>query len=125
MPFIYFMIIPTIVLDIFLFIYQQTAIRLYKIPLVKRSDYLIFDRKQLWYLNLIQKINCLYSSYVNWIFQNAVEVWTRTEKYWCPIKSASKKLWYNAWEKHYADYWDIDGFKDVFHSVKEFENIKK
>ena len=47
MPFIYFMIIPTIVLDIFLFIYQQTAIRLYKIPLVKRSDYLIFDRKQL------------------------------------------------------------------------------
>jgi len=29
MPFIYSMIIPALILDIFLFIYQQTAIRLY------------------------------------------------------------------------------------------------
>ena len=64
-PFIYLMLIPAIILDIFLFIYQQTAIRLYKIPLVKRSDYIVFDRKSLAYLNFIQKINCMYCSYFN------------------------------------------------------------
>ena len=65
MPFIYGMIIPAVFLDICLWIYQQTAIRLYGIPLVKRSDYIQFDRKFLSYLNLMQKINCLYCSYVN------------------------------------------------------------
>lgn len=91
MPFIYGMIIPAVILDIFLFIYQQTAIRLYGIPLVKRSEYIVFDRKHLSYLNMIQKINCLYCSYVNGLFSYAVEVAGRTEKYWCPIKAARRK----------------------------------
>ena len=73
-PFIYAMIIPAIILDIFLFIYQQTALRLYKIPLVKRSDYIVFDRKKLPYLNIIQKINCMYCSYFNGLMQYAVEI---------------------------------------------------
>jgi hypothetical protein len=59
------MLIPAFILDISLFIYQNTAIRLYKIPLAKRSDYIVFDRKQLAYLNLIQKANCIYCSYFN------------------------------------------------------------
>jgi len=91
MPFIYGMIIPAAFLDISLFIYQQTALRLYAVPLVKRSDYIIYDRKHLSYLNLLQKIHCLYCSYVNGVFQYAVEVAGRTEKYWCPIKAARRK----------------------------------
>jgi hypothetical protein len=91
MPFIYMMIVPAIILDIFLFVYQQTALRFYKVPLVKRSEYIIFERKHLDYLNLIQKVNCLYCSYVNGLFSYAVEIAGRTEKYWCPIKSASRK----------------------------------
>jgi len=59
------MIIPAVILDFSLFIYQNTAVRLYKIPLAKRSDYIVFDRKELAYLNWIQKINCIYCSYVN------------------------------------------------------------
>jgi hypothetical protein len=59
------MIIPALLLDIGLFIYQNTAIRLYKIPLAKRSDYVFFDRQQLAYLNVIQKLNCIYCSYFN------------------------------------------------------------
>ncbi len=120
-PFIYAMIVPAIILDIFLFIYQQTAIRLYKIPLVKRSDYIIFDRKQLDYLNLIQKINCLYCSYVNWLFSYAVEIAWRTEKYWCPIKSASKKKWWHDWEEYFADYWDPEAFIKAMGSIEEFK----
>ena len=123
-PFIWFMLIPTIILDICLFIYQNTAIRLYKIPLAKRSDYIVFDRKQLAYLNWIQKLDCIYCSYVNWLFQYAVEVAGRTEKYWCPIKHARKKSWTHDWEEHFADYWDVEGFKEVFCSIKEFKKIK-
>lgn len=124
-PFIYAMIVPAIILDIFLFIFQQTAIRLYKIPLVKRSDYIIFDRKQLDYLNLIQKVNCLYCSYVNWLFSYAVEIAWRTEKYWCPIKNASKKKWWHDWEEYFADYWDPETFMKIMGSIEEFKKNKK
>jgi hypothetical protein len=68
------MIIPALIIDAFLFIYQNTAIRLYGIPLAKRSDYIVNDRQQLAYLNWIQKFNCMYCSYVNGLFSYAVEV---------------------------------------------------
>lgn len=122
MPFIYGMIFPAIFLDISLFIYQQTALRLYHIPLVKRSDYIIFDRKHLSYLNFMQKINCLYCSYVNGLFQFAVEIAGRTEKYWCPIKSAQRKKWEHSWEQFFADYGNPEEFKKIFNSNKEFFN---
>jgi hypothetical protein len=118
------MIVPSIILHIFLFIYQQTAFRLYKIPLVRIKDYVIFDRKQLDYLNIIQKINCLYCSYVNWLYQYGVEIAWRTEKYWCPIKNAKKKLWEHEWEEYFADYWDAKWFKETLQSLKEFEKLK-
>ena len=120
MPFIYSMIVPALFLDIFLFLYQNTAIRLYWIPLVKRSDYIVNDRKQLDYLNWIQKINCMYCSYVNGLFSFAVEVWWRTEKYWCPIKHAKKMKSTHDWQKHFADYGDVDWFKECFTSIKEY-----
>jgi hypothetical protein len=68
------MLIPAIFLDICMFIYQNTAMRLYKIPLAKRSDYIVFDRKQLAYLNWIQKLDCIYCSYFNGLMQYSVEV---------------------------------------------------
>ena len=74
MPFIYLMIVPAIFLDIFLFIYQHICFRLYRIPLVKRKDYIIYDRRYLSYLNWFQKFNCLYCSYVNGLFSYAVEI---------------------------------------------------
>lgn len=125
MPFIYAMIIPSVILDIFLLIYQQTALRLYWIPLVKRSDYIIFDRRHLDYLNWFQKFNCLYCSYVNWLFSYAVEIAWRTEKYWCPIKSAQRMKWWHYWQKHFADYWDVEWFKECFNSTDEFYRTQK
>jgi len=125
MPFIYGMIVPAIFLDICLFIYQQTAIRLYGILLVKRSDYIQFDRKHLSYLNLMQKIHCLYCSYVNGLFQYGVEVAGRTEKYWCPIKSARRKAGMHNWEEYFADFGDPAEFKKKFNSNKEFFQKKR
>lgn len=124
-PFIYAMIIPTIILDIFLFVYQQICFRLYDIPFVKRSDYVTLDRKALDYLNVIQKFNCLYCSYVNGIFSYAVEIWWRTEKYWCPIKYAKKMKWGHDWQEYFADFWDPEWFKDAFNKNHEFNRLKK
>lgn len=122
-PFIYSMIITAIFLDLMLFVYQQTAFRLYMIPLVKKSDYIIHDRRQLDYLNIIQKINCMYCSYVNWLFSYAVEIWWRTERYWCPIKHAKKAISSHEWEKYFADYWDAEWFRETF--CKDNETYKK
>jgi hypothetical protein len=74
MPFIYMMIVPAIILDLFLIIYQYSAFLLYRIPRVKRSEYFIYERRFLDYLNWFEKINCLYCSYVNGLFGYAVEV---------------------------------------------------
>lgn len=120
-PFIYGFIIPAVILDIWIFIYQNTAIRLYGIPLAKRSDYITLDRKALDYLNWIEKINCIYCSYVNGLLAYAAEVAWRTEKYWCPIKHARKTMkWEHNWQKYFADYGDADGFREVYWSNKEF-----
>ena len=119
-PFIYAMIIPTVILHLFLEIYQNTAFRLYGIPLVKVSDYIVADRKHLDYLNTLQKFNCIYCSYVNGVFSFAVEVWGRTEKYWCPIKYASKNKTQHEWQKCFADYGDPEWFKEVFLKNEEF-----
>lgn len=125
MPFIYTMFIPVMFLDIFLFIYQQTAIRLYGIPLTRRRDYITYDRKHLDYLNFIQKFNCLYCSYVNGFLSYAVEVAGRTEKYWCPIKSAKKMKWWHGWQPYFADYGDLYWYKEVVSSTKEYFDKEK
>lgn len=112
MPFIYGMIIPAIFLDICLMAYQYTAFPLYRIPRVKRSDYIIFERKYLDYLNWIEKINCLYCSYVNGLFAYAVEVAARTERFWCPIKAASRPRFTHSWYKEFADYGSAKEWKE-------------
>lgn len=56
-PFIYSMIIPALILDIFITIYQSAAFPLYGIPRVKRSEYFVYDRRFLDYLNVIQKVH--------------------------------------------------------------------
>ena len=113
-PFIYMMIIPAFILDIFLSVYMHICFRLYDIPLVKRRDYIVFDRKFLSYLNWLQKINCLYCSYVNGLFSYAVEIAGRTERYWCPIKNAERNLSHHSWQKEFADYWDAPWFKEAY-----------
>lgn len=123
-PFIYIMVVPALILDLFIFMYQNTAIRLYWIPLAKRSDYIKFDRRHLDYLNILEKINCIYCSYFNWLLSYAVEVAGRTEKYWCPIKYANKKKWWHDWEKYFADYGDADGFREVYWKIEEFDKEK-
>nr|MDD3719772.1 hypothetical protein [Candidatus Gracilibacteria bacterium] len=119
-PFIYMIAFPVFILDIFLFIYQQTCFRLYGIPFVKRKDYIIYDRKYLDYLNIIEKLNCLYCSRVNGLFSFAVEIAGRTERYWCPIKASRRLKATHNWQKYFADYGDPEGFKECFNKNEIF-----
>ena len=118
-PFIYGMIIPAIILDIFISIYHTVAFSLYRIPKVKRSDYIIFERQYLDYLNWIEKIHCLYCSYMNGLFAYSVEIAARTERYWCPIKAASKPRFSHGWYKEFADYGSTTEWKE---KSKDHEN---
>jgi hypothetical protein len=89
-PIIYSLIVPIAMLDLFLTVYQNICFRIYRIPLVKRGEYVVMDRKYLQYLNAIQKLNCIYCEYGNGVIAYAREVASRTEQFWCPIKHARK-----------------------------------
>lgn len=89
-PIVYLGWLPFIVLDLFVTLCQAVCFPVWRIPKVKRSDYLFFDRADLPYLNAIERFNCFYCSYANGIAAYAREVAARTEQYWCPIKHARR-----------------------------------
>ncbi len=123
-PFILGMIFPAIVLDIGITIYQAIAFSLYDIPKVKRSDYIIYERRFLDYLNFQHKLQCLYCSYVNGLFAYSVEIAARTERYWCPLKAAHKPRFSHDWYKDFADYGNPEEWKDKFSDEsKAFKDV--
>ncbi len=85
-PFIYSMILPFLIFDISLEIYHRVCFFLYRIPYVRRRDYILIDRHKLPYLSLLEKVNCAYCGYANGLINYARAVAAETEKYWCAIK---------------------------------------
>ena len=112
-PFIYMMIVPLVVLDLFITLYQAVCFPVYKITKVKRSEYFAFDRHHLAYLNILQKINCAYCSYGNGLLAYAREIAARTEAYWCPIKHARRVIGEHEHCAQFADFGDAEGFQHV------------
>jgi hypothetical protein len=110
-PVIYAGWIPFLLMDIFVTLYQAICFPVYRIPKVKRSDYLVFDREDLPYLNLIEKFNCFYCSYGNGVAAYTREVAARTEQYWCPIKHARRIK--NAHDRYprFFDHGDAEAFQ--------------
>ncbi|MGZ5007577.1 MAG: hypothetical protein ACXWE9_00165 [Methylobacter sp.] len=89
-PFIWICVIPVVLMDITISLYQAICFPIYGIPKVNRQDYVVFDRQYLNYLNMLEKINCAYCSYVNGLFGYFQEIAGRTEQFWCPIKHAKR-----------------------------------
>ena len=110
-PFMYAMVIPVVLLDLAVFVYQATCCRIYGIPRVRRSDYVVLDRRRLGYLNWIEKLNCDYCSYANGMLAYAREVAARTEQYWCPIKHAQGVLGTHDRYRAYLEYGDAEGWR--------------
>src|SRR5271165_1249766 len=85
-PLIYACVLPFLLLDAAVAIYQLVCFPIYGIPKVRRKDYLVFDRGRLAYLNTIEKIGCIYCSYANGLLAMITEIAARTEQHFCPIK---------------------------------------
>ncbi|MEN9618017.1 MAG: hypothetical protein RL406_254 [Pseudomonadota bacterium] len=117
-PIIYAVFFPMVLLDISVTVYQHICFRAYGIPRVKRSDYFVFDRAHLAYLNLLEKINCAYCSYGNGLMAYAREIVARTEQYWCPIKHARKVMAAHPYYTGFVDFGDAESYKQELERLR-------
>jgi len=110
-PIIWVVLIPAFILDGFVSFYQWVCFPIYKITKVKRSDYIIFDRHRLAYLNIVEKFNCLYCSYFNGLMGYISEIAARTEQYWCPIRHASRVKSIHSRYQRFFEYGDSSNYR--------------
>jgi hypothetical protein len=104
-PIIYSMILPIGILDLCVTFYQWSCFPIYGIPKITRSEYIIFDRQELKYLDWISKFHCTYCAYGVGVVGFAKEVIAATETYFCPIKHQRRKIH----ENHHS--WQRIGFE--------------
>jgi hypothetical protein len=124
-PFIYAVIIPFVLLDLFVTVYQAVCFPVYGIPKTRRRDYIAIDRNKLRYLNAVEGFNCMYCSYGNGVLAYAVEIAGRTEQHWCPIKHARRIQ--NAHDRyaHFLSYGDASAYRQRIDKVRDdFKDLK-
>ncbi len=110
-PFIWLVLIPVALLDLFMEIYHRICFPIYGLPLVQRSKYIIFDRYKLNYLSFLDKLNCTYCAYVNGVLPYLSEIAAETEKYWCGIKHERYNGIVPAHHKDFLNYADKESFE--------------
>jgi hypothetical protein len=118
-PVIYCVLLPMLILDLFVTVYQRICFPIYGIAKVKRQDYFVYDRTHLAYLNVIEKINCAYCSYGNGLMAYAREIVARTEMYWCPIKHARKVLQAHPYYAEFVDYGDANAYQHELDALRK------
>lgn len=118
-PVIWFCLVPTLFMDLVATMYQSICFPVYKIPKVRRGDYIVIDRYALKYLNAIEKLNCIYCGYVNGLIAYVQEIAARTEQYWCPIRHARKVANIHSRYKYFLEYGDAKRYRE------EIENIRR
>lgn len=122
-PFIYPMVIPIALLDLTITLYQQVCFRLYRIPRVRRQNYIVLDRHYLGYLNGIEKLNCLYCGYGNGVIAYTAEIISVTEQYWCPIKHARKVAGKHKRYDNFVNFGDSESYQTQV--LKFRDDLKK
>ena len=110
-PLIYACLVPFLLLDIAIAIYQSICFPIYGIPKVRRRDYLIFDRGRLAYLNAIEKVGCVYCSYANGLLAYIAEIAARTEQRFCPIQHANSLVQPHSRYTHFLPYGDARAYR--------------
>ncbi|MDX2203410.1 MAG: hypothetical protein NW223_11730 [Hyphomicrobiaceae bacterium] len=110
-PFIYGLIVPLVLLDLSVMLYQAVCFPAYGLKKVRRRDYLVFDRHHLAYLNALEKLNCAYCSYANQLLAFVREVAARTEAYWCPIKHAQRIVAAHDQYREFVEYGDAEAYR--------------
>lgn len=118
-PVIYAMIVPLALLDLCFSLYQAIAFRLYRIPAVDRSLYVVIDRHRLQYLNWIERFNCVYCGYANGVIAYVREIAARTEQFWCPIKHARRVLGSHNRYARFLEYGDAQDYPARLEELRE------
>jgi hypothetical protein len=118
-PVIYAPLAAFLLLDGLVTAYQWICFPIYGIARVSRHDYLIFDRYHLAYLNLIERVNCVYCSYANGLIAYVREIASRTEQYWCPIKHARRVIAAHERYPRFADYGDAESYQKELARLRE------
>jgi hypothetical protein len=124
-PFIYAVIIPFVLLDLFVTVYQAVCFPVYGIAKARRRDYIAVDRNQLRYLNALEGFNCMYCSYGNGVLAYAVEIAGRTEQHWCPIKHARRVRNTHDRYAHFLPYGDAQAYRGEIEKIRnDFTDLK-
>ena len=110
-PVIYSMIVPLAILDLFVSFYQVVCFPIYGVAKVSRTNYIVYDRQHLEYLNFIEKFHCTYCAYANGLIAYVSEIVARTEEYFCPIKHARKILGTHAHYSRFLEYGDAADYE--------------
>ena len=118
-PIIYSMIVPMLILDVCISFYQLTCFPIYEIKLVKRRDYMSFDRHHLHYLNWIEKFHCSYCAYGAGLLAYITEIVARTEQYFCPIKHARKVMGTHSRYIKFLAYGDAKNYQENLESFRK------
>jgi len=121
-PFTYALLPALLLLDLLGSLYHAVCFPLLEIPKVKRSDYFVFDRQHLAYLNLLEMVNCAYCSYGNGLLAYMTEIVARTEQYWCPIKHARRVLAEHARYQGFINFGDAEGFRRELEKIRQFKD---
>jgi hypothetical protein len=111
-PLVYSMLVPFVLMDASISVYQAICFRAWGIRRVRRRDYFAIDRHKLAYLNAIERVNCLYCSYANGVIGYVREIAARTEQYWCPIRHARRLSHAHGRYPHFAPYGDGRRYRD-------------
>jgi hypothetical protein len=122
-PFIYGMIIPALIWHSAIELYHQICFRLYGIPLVNFREYFINDRQLLSMLNIFEKINCIYCSYVNNLIRYSAEIGGRTERYWCPIKYYRRINNPHSQYSKFVDGENIEEMREQWEELRDFSDL--
>lgn len=118
-PIIYSLIVPLVLFDLCVSLYQLTCFPIYGVARVRRANYIVLDHQHLAYLNAIEKVHCMYCSYAVGLLSYTIEITARTEQYFCPIKHARKILGAHSRYKHFLDYGDANNLHD---KIEEFRS---
>lgn len=124
-PFIWGCLIPALFMDMVVSLYQAICFPIYKIPKVRRGDYIVIDRHSLSYLNAIEKLNCVYCGYFNGLITYIREIAARTEQYWCPVKHARRTRDFHSRYGKFLEYGDAEGFRREIDRVRhDFNDLE-
>ena len=117
-PVIWVVLSPVVCLHLTAGIFQTICFPVYGIPKVRRSDYLLMDRRVLSYLNPLERLNCGYCEYTNGVLAYVQEIAGRTEQYWCPVKHAIALKTRHSRYSRFLDFGDAEQYRQRIEEVR-------